>query len=164
MKIVELVEMYKKNKMVNLKNILEVEEYVSTPIKRNMCELVLDSCVENIDGVLRIDSLNRYLLFTIAVISVHTNLEFNIEENGTTSIEEYDELNKAGLIEKIIATFESDYEACKVMLDMLTNDRIKNQETLDKKILKFINSISNEIDKLDNKKEILSLLEDFVTK
>lgn len=167
MKINELLEMYKKNKMINLKNVLEVEEYVSTPLKRKMCELVLDSCMEENNGILYFDSLDRYLLFTIAVISMHTNLEFSVNEEGETSIDEYDELNKVGLIEKIIGTFEKDYEACMVMLDMLTNDKIKNHETLEKKIVKFLNNMSNEIESLndlENKDDILKLLEDLAVK
>lgn len=167
MKINELLEMYKKNQMINLKNVLEVEEYISTPLKRHMCDLVLDSCIEDVDGVLHIDSLDRYILFTIAVISMHTNLEFSIDSDGTTSIDEYDELNKIGLIDKIINTFKTDYEACKVMLDMLTNDRMKNQETLEKKIIRFLNSIQQDLDSLnnlENKEDILNLLENLTAK
>ena len=50
------------------------------------------------------------------------------------------------------------------MLDMLTSDRLKNQETLEKKIIKFINMASNEIDSLnnlENKEDIFKLLENF---
>lgn len=167
MKINELLEMYKKNQMINLKNVLEVEEYISTPLKRKMCDLVLDSCIEDVNGVLHIDSFNRYILFTIAVISMHTNLEFSIDADGVTSIDEYDELNKIGLIDKIISTFKTDYEACKVMLDMLTNDRMKNQETLEKKIIQFLNGIAQDIDSLnnlENKEDILNLLESLTAK
>ena len=167
MKINELLEMYKKNQMINLKNVLEVEEYISTPLKRKMCDLVLDSCIEDVNGVLHIDSFDRYILFTIAVISMHTNLEFSIDADGVTSIDEYDELNKIGLIDKIISTFKTDYEACKVMLDMLTNDRMKNQETLEKKIIQFLNGIAQDIDSLndlENKEDILNLLESLTAK
>jgi len=167
MKINELLEMYKKNQMINLKNVLEVEEYISTPLKRKMCDLVLDSCIEDVNGVLHIDSFDRYILFTIAVISMHTNLEFSTDADGVTSIDEYDELNKIGLIDKIINTFKTDYEACKVMLDMLTNDRMKNQETLEKKIIQFLNGIAQDIDSLnnlENKEDILNLLESLTAK
>ena len=167
MKINELLEMHKKNQMINLKNVLEVEEYISTPLKRKMCDLVLDSCIEDVNGVLHIDSFDRYILFTIAVISMHTNLEFSIDADGVTSIDEYDELNKIGLIDKIISTFKTDYEACKVMLDMLTNDRMKNQETLEKKIIQFLNGIAQDIDSLnnlENKEDILNLLESLTAK
>lgn len=167
MKINELLEMYKKNQMINLKNVLEVEEYISTPLKRKMCDLVLDSCIEDVNGVLHIDSFDRYILFTIAVISMHTNLEFSIDADGVTSIDEYDELNKIGLIDKIISTFKTDYEACKVMLDMLTNDRMKNQETLEKKIIQFLNGIAqdiNSLNNLENKEDILNLLESLTAK
>lgn len=167
MKINELLEMYKKNQMINLKNVLEVEEYISTPLKRKMCDLVLDSCIEDVNGVLHIDSFDRYILFTIAVISMHTNLEFSIDADGVTSIDEYDELNKIGLIDKIISTFKTDYEACKVMLDMLANDRMKNQETLEKKIIQFLNGIAQDIDSLnnlENKEDILNLLESLTAK
>ena len=167
MKINELLEMYKKNQMINLKNVLEIEEYISTPLKRKMCDLVLDSCIEDVNGVLHIDSFDRYILFTIAVISMHTNLEFSTDADGVTSIDEYDELNKIGLIDKIINTFKTDYEACKVMLDMLTNDRMKNQETLEKKIIQFLNGIAQDIDSLnnlENKEDILNLLESLTAK
>lgn len=167
MKINELLEMYKKNQMINLKNVLEVEEYIGTPLKRKMCDLVLDSCIEDVNGVLHIDSFDRYILFTIAVISMHTNLEFSIDADGVTSIDEYDELNKIGLIDKIINTFKTDYEACKVMLDMLTNDRMKNQETLEKKIIQFLNGVAQDIDSLnnlENKEDILNLLESLTAK
>lgn len=167
MKINELLEMYKKNQMINLKNVLEVEEYISTPLKRKMCDLVLDSCIEDVNGVLHIDSFDRYILFTIAVISMHTNLEFSLDADGVTSIDEYDELNKIGLIDKIINTFKTDYEACKVMLDMLTTDRMKNQETLEKKIVQFLNGIAQDIDSLNNlesKEDILNLLESLTAK
>ena len=167
MKINELLEMYKKNQMINLKNVLEVEEYISTPLKRKMCDLVLDSCIEDVNGALHIDSFDRYILFTISVISMHTNLEFSIDADGVTSIDEYDELNKIGLIDKIISTFKTDYEACKVMLDMLTNDRMKNQETLEKKIIQFLNGIAHDIDSLnnlENKEDILNLLESLTAK
>lgn len=167
MKINELLEMYKKNQMINLKNVLEVEEYISTPLKRKMCDLVLDFCIEDVNGVLHIDSFDRYILFTIAVISMHTNLEFSIDADGVTSIDEYDELNKIGLIDKIINTFKTDYEACKVMLDMLTNDRMKNQETLEKKIIQFLNGVAQDIDSLnnlENKEDILNLLESLTAK
>lgn len=167
MKINELLEMYKKNQMIHLKNVLEVEEYISTPLKRKMCDLVLDSCIEDVNGVLHIDSFDRYILFTIAVISMHTNLEFSIDADGVTSIDEYDELNKIGLIDKIINTFKTDYEACKVMLDMLTNDRMKNQETLEKKIIQFLNGVAQDIDSLnnlENKEDILNLLESLTAK
>ena len=140
---------------------------LNVKLKRKMCDLVLDSCIEDVNGVLHIDSFDRYILFTIAVISMHTNLEFSIDADGVTSIDEYDELNKIGLIDKIISTFKTDYEACKVMLDMLTNDRMKNQETLEKKIIQFLNGIAQDIDSLnnlENKEDILNLLESLTAK
>lgn len=167
MKINEFIEMYKKNRMVNISDVLEVQEYVSTPMKKRMCELVIDSCMEEADGILQYNSFDRYTLFTIAVISLHTNLEFSVEEDGSTSIEEFDELNSLGLVEKIISTFQKDYDTCQIILDMLTSDKIKNQETLEKKILKLINNVFNEIDflnNIENKEDVLALLESVIEK
>ena len=77
MKIYELIEMCKKDKMLNLKKTLEVTEYIGIEYKKKIAELVLDECLIEVDGNLQVHSLDRYILFTIAVIGAHTNLEFN---------------------------------------------------------------------------------------
>lgn len=169
MKVNELVELYQKNRMVDLKKVLEVKEYIGVALKQKIAELVLDECITEENGNLHIDSLNRYILFTMAVISVHTNLEFDIENEEYNMLDDFDTLSENHLLEKIIETFKEDYDACQIVLDMLTSDKIKNHDTLEKKIMRLLNNIpeqseqlQNVIGNLDNQEEILGLLNSIV--
>ena len=142
MKVNELVEMYEKNPRIDIAKQLEVEKYVSIDLKRKLAELVLDNCTEVVDGEIHIDSVERYILFTIAVIGMHTNLEFSYDEDSDYGcIDEYDELCKSGLIVKIIDTFKDDYASCQEILNMMTADRLQNNMTIEKKIYKFLDMI-----------------------
>lgn len=163
MKINEFIEMYKKNRNIDLKRVLEVADYISMAHKQKMVELVLDACMVEENGVLKINSLDRYLLFTIATISTHTNLEFADEENEEYSaINDFDELSKNHLLDKVIDTFRDDYNACQIVLDMMTSDKISNHETLEKKLCRLLHDLSESIKEnfsdLENKKEILGIL------
>lgn len=168
MKINEFIEMYRKNRNINLKKVLEVKEYISVAHKQKIAELVLDSSLVEEDGILQINSLDRYLLFTIAVISMHTNLEFSTddEDDDHSSLDDFDMLCENGLLEKILDTFREDYNACQIVLDMMTSDMVKNYETLEKKILRFLNNIPDNIqknfDSLENKNEILELISSII--
>lgn len=162
MKIYELVEMYKKDKMLNFKKALEVTEYIGIAYKKKIAELVLNECITEVDGNLQMNSLDRYILFIIAVIGAHTNLEFNNEDDDMYSaIDDFDTLNENHLLEKIVDTFREDYDACQIVLDMMTSDRIKNHITLEKKINSFITGFGEqlvkELQNLENKDDIIEL-------
>jgi hypothetical protein len=156
MKVKELVEMYKKNPRIDLVKHLEVQEYVSISLKRELAKLVLDNCTTIVDNEIHIDSIERYILFTISVIGIHTNLEFSSDDNSS-SIDDYDMLCKSGLLVKIIDTFKDDYASCQEILNMMTADRLQINMTIEKKIYQFLdaiqeilaNSIDNLIGKLD---------------
>ena len=165
MKVNELVELYQKNKMIDLKKILEIKEYISIAHKQKIAELVLDECITEQNGNLYINSLSRYILFTMAVISIHTNLEFAYEDEGYNILDDFDALNKNHLLDKIIETFKDDYNACQIVLDMMTSDKIKNHETLEKKIINLLSSMPETFDKfqeifnnIEDKSEVLDLL------
>lgn len=144
MKINELVEMYKKNPRIDIAKQLEVQNYVSIALKREMARLVLDNCTYIVDDEIHIDSIERYILFTIAVIGMHTNLEFSYEEDSDTStIDDYDILCESGLLVKIIDTFKDDYVSCQEILNMMTSDRLQDNMTIEKKLYKFLDGIQN---------------------
>ena len=99
MKISEFVEMYEQNPRIDIAKKLDVISYVSIASKREMSRLILDNCTTIVDGEVHIDSVERYILFTVAVISMHTNLEFSYDEDSEhSSIDDYDVLCKSGLL------------------------------------------------------------------
>lgn len=159
MKIKELVEKYNKNQRIDLSKELEVVPYVSIALKRRMAQLILDNCVTIVDGEVHIDSVERYILFTIASIAMHTNLEFVYDEDGEYgATDDYDILCESGLLIKIIDTFKDDYAACQEILNMMTTDLMQNNITLEKKIYQFLDSIqdilSGAVDNLTEKVDL----------
>lgn len=146
MKVNELVEMYEKNPRIDIAKHLEVEKYVGIAYKREMANLVLDNCITVVDGEVHIDSIERYILFTIAVIGMHTNLEFSYDEDSQfSSLDDYDMLCKSGLLVKIIDTFKDDYVSCQEILNMMTSDRLQNNMTIEKKLYQVLDIIQNKL-------------------
>ena len=142
MKINELVEKYQKNARINIAQTIEAQPYIGIELKRHLASLVLDNCTTIIDGEIHIDSIEKYLLFTLAVISAHTNLEFSSEDDTDHSaIDDYDTLCETGLLSKVIETFKDDYAACQEVLNMMTSDRLQNNMTLEKKLGNLLDNI-----------------------
>lgn len=172
MKIREFIEMYKANPRIDIAKKLEVIPYIGIEYKRELARLVLDNCISMVDGEIHIDSVERYLLFTISVIGMHTNLEFSYDDNEDgSSIGDYDALCESGLLIKVIDTFKDDYASCQEILNMMTTDILQNNMTIEKKLYKFLDSIqeifsgavNHMVEKLDiNALENLSLDPDTV--
>ena len=173
MRIKEFIEMYKKNPRMDIIKQLDVKKYVGIALKREMAQLVLDNCTSIVDGEVHIDSVERYILFTISVIGMHTNLEFSYEEDKeSSSIDDYDALCESGILVKIIETFKDDYVSCQEILNMMTADRLQDNMTIEKKIGKFLDAVQEVlagavdgmVDKLDlNSLNDLQLDKDKIT-
>ena len=133
MKIKDFITNYNEGKIENLVEALEVKDYVPFGEKYEICASVLDAC-NNIDektGVVTVDSINRQITFAITVISAYTNLEFSLGEDAeVSSIDEYDMLEKNGLVSPIINSFAEEYSKCTDMLNTMQNDLIANSNTL----------------------------------
>lgn len=144
MKVKELVERYNKNARIDIAKAIETNQYIGIEMKRHLAELVLDNCITIVDDEIRIDSIERYILFTISVISAHTNLEFsNDEDEEYSPIDDYDMLCESGLLGKVIDTFKDDYVSCQEILNMMTADIMQGNITIEKKIGKFLDEIQN---------------------
>ena len=144
MKVQELVEMYNKNQRIDIEKKIETRKYVGIEFKQRMAQLVLDNCTTVIDGEVHIDSVERYILFTISVISMHTNLEFvDNEAENHSALDDYDLLCESGLLVKIIDTFKDDYASCQEILNMMTADRMQDSMTIERKINSLLDSVQN---------------------
>lgn len=171
MKVREFVEKYNKNQRIDIAKELEVKQYLGIEQKRRIAGLVLDGCTSVENGRVHINSVDKYLLFTIATLSAYTNLEFEEE-----AIVDYDALCESGVMVKIVDTFRTDYQECQVVLDMMTADLMNRNVTFDEAVVEFLNGLSitlqgaieSVVDKLDlgelditpdNLNTILNLLE-----
>jgi hypothetical protein len=94
MKILEFIEGYKNDKVINtqikpnavaeyLKEKLEIKNYVPFAEKRELCEKVLNACNTIKDnGLVEIDSVSRYILFTLSIIAKYTNFILKLTNTG----------------------------------------------------------------------------------
>lgn len=152
----DFVENFKNDKVMNtqikpnavseyLKEKLEVKDYVPFIEKQSIAQVVLEACANMNDGVIAIDSIQKYIIFTIMILSTYTNLEFDKEQD----LDAYDELcsyqiGEGTLLDEIIKTFEKEYVRCNDILNMMTAD-LMAENNIEKQIGKFLSGISEKI-------------------
>lgn len=144
MKISEFVQDFKEKKIKNtqinenavaeyITKTLEVKGYLPFAEKRELCKRVLDSCntVDRTTGLVKVDSVRRYIIFTITILSKYTNLEFSAGQDDIDSLDEYDMLCQNGLLNPILEVIGEEYEACNNMLNMMMSDVMTNHNTVE---------------------------------
>ena len=160
MTIREFCEAYKAKNFMNTKQGMEeriawinkelgVVDYVPFADKRELCKNVLDACCTKDGGLVKVDSVTRYILFTIAVISKYTELEFNADEDYD-SLDEYDMLCESRLLNPILELIGDEYATCNNMLNMMMDDVIANNNTVEAVIGHALDKVSGSLDGLIN--------------
>lgn len=157
--IKEFVETYKAKRFVTmtkngvdekiewLKTELELKEYVPFADKRELCSAVIEACCTKENGLVKVDSVTRYIIFTISVISKYTNLEFSSGEEYD-SLDEYDMLCEAGLLNPILALIGDEYATCNNILNMMMDDVIANNNTIEAVLGHNLAKVSDSLDDL----------------
>ena len=153
MTIQNFIKTFQAKKFVNANSIteyikkeLEVKEYIPFVEKQSIAQVVLETCASIKDGVITIDSIQKYIIFTITVLSTYTNLEFD----GETDLDAYDMLcschvGDGTLLDEIVKTFEKEYVRCNDILNMMTTDLLA-ENNIEKQIGKFLSGISEKVD------------------
>ena len=132
-----------------IKKELGVKEYVPFAEKRELCKAVLDACCTKTDGLVKVDSVTRYIIFTISVISRYTNLEFSSGEDVEyDSLDEYDMLCENHLLDIILAVIGDEYAACNNMLNMMMDDIMTNNNTVEAVLGHALGKVSDSLDDL----------------
>ncbi len=158
MTIREFCEAYKAKKFINLKqgvdervewlrSTLELKKYIPFVNKRELCADVIEACCTKEGGLIKVDSVSRYIVFTISMISAYTNLEFSSGEEYSP-IDEYDILCEANLLNPILALIGEEYTTCNNMLNMMMDDEIANNNTIEALLGHSLNKVSSSFDEL----------------
>lgn len=161
MKIVDFINDYKSKRFMNtpqgvdekyewLRNELGIKTYIPFAEKRELCKAVIDACnTRDNSGLVKVDSVSRYILFTISVISKYTTLEFSSGENEEyDSLDEYDMLCEVGLLNPILALIGDEYATCNNMLNMMMDDVIANNNTVEAILGHNLCKVSDSLDDL----------------
>ena len=143
-----------------IKKELEVKEYIPFVEKQAIAETVLTTCAHMSDGVITIDSIQKYLLFTMSMLITYTNLESSEDSNV---FESYDALcsckvNDGTLLDAIIKTFEVEYSRCNDILNMMTADLLA-ENNIEKQVGKFLSNLSEKLNGLGDR--LIDKLGDF---
>ena len=157
MKISEFIDNFKEKKIMNtkvapdavseyIKKELEVKDYMPFIEKRELCERVLNACnVKDENGLIKVDGVSRYIIFTLSVISKYTNLEFSSGEEFD-SLDEYDMLCQANLLNPILDVIGAEYTTCNNMLNMMMEDIMTNNNTIENVIGAVLGRLGDSID------------------
>lgn len=158
MKVQNFIDDFKSNKVVNsqikpnavgeyIKKTLEVKDYVSFAEKRELCAQVLNACnTKNDSGLIKVDSVSRYIIFTLSIISKYTNLEFSSGEDEIDSLDEYDMLCQANLLNPILDVIGAEYTTCNNMLNMMMEDIMTNNNTIENVVGAVLGKLGDSID------------------
>lgn len=161
----ELIDAYKKRSSDKLKDEflktkINIVPYISYGMKMAFADNIVNNCCYK-DGIVKIDSCKKYLLYIYALFKYWTNLDIKEE----SLLQQYDLLDEAGLIEKIIALIpEKEVSTFSTILEMKENDLSVNDygtyalinkktEMYAPKLLNiveiFLTSLEAKIEKLD---------------
>lgn len=135
-------EFVKKNKKGNadLKKMLEIRTYIPIAEKRAILETILDECFMVDEGVLTCDYITMNMMFELAMIKYHTNLEIQL-----SSEDDYDELQE--FREVIKAEYYADYLECQDLFDGMKQE-LYSQYSIESSIARLSNKISGSIEGL----------------
>lgn len=146
MKVIEFIETIKKNPnqaTAVCKKLIKTR-YIPVLEKRQLAELVYANSTTIENGIVKIDSLSKYLIFTLLMLTNYTELEFTIDETGAateTAIAEYDALCENGLIGPIIAEFQEDYARANEIMNYVFQDNLAVNNTVEAVVGKMTNGI-----------------------
>lgn len=136
----DFINLYTSSKVMNTKvepNAIEnfirknlnIREYLPFADKRELCAKVVEASCEVKNNIVEVDSVSRYILFTISILDKYTDLEFGKTEDLDV-IDEYDLLCQSGLLNHILGTIVSEYDACNNILNMMMADIDANNNNI----------------------------------
>lgn len=134
---------------------LEIREYIPITEKRAIIEELIKKIITEEDLLTTYDSIVKYLVFTIATISVYTNLD-------ATTPEDYDTLRETKLLFEILEKIKGhgDYEDFHNMFEMRFKDYMRDKNTLMGTVNKLLESLKSVMENFDTEElgELLKML------
>lgn len=141
MKVQNLVENIKNNNF-DLIAELEVKEYLPIELKKTIAQGIIFACTDDSEGVIKVDSVQRYLSYVEHMIKYHTNLEYTEEDYDVLCSTMYGDGN---LLNAIMECFGSDAQECSRILDLMMGDYMQ-ENTIEFSVAKFLNGLAGSLD------------------
>lgn len=147
MKVNELVEKINKDGKIPstvAKKLIEIK-YIPVMDKKKFVMDVIATCTDDVDNFIAVDRFKMNIYFDMRMVAAYTNLE--IAHSFDDMIGQYDVLCEHGLLRQIIALFETEYSAMKLVLEDVLEELLV-QNSIDMRVVKIANKISDLIDSI----------------
>lgn len=111
------------NKDFNMELELNVQKYLPIEQKKLIANGIIYECTENVDGFIKVDSVQQYLSYVKFMIQYHTNLEYTHEDFDVLCSVEYRDTD---LMTAIFDAFRKDADQCSEILTLMINDYVQD--------------------------------------
>ena len=146
MKINELL-MNIHNKDFKLESGLQVRKYLPIEVKKTIAQSIIYDCTDNASGIVKVDSLARYMSYVRHMIVTHTNLEYTDKDYDIICSTEYGDTT---LLNAIIECFGEDAKECSRILELVMGDYMQ-ESTIDFTMAKLLHDASSAVSKIASK-------------
>ena len=136
-----------RNKNFDLAREIQVKTYLPMDAKKAIAQGIIYDCTDNSEGVIKVDSVERYLSYVKYMITMHTNLEYTNDDYDKLCATEYQDMN---LLNAILSCFGEDAQECSRILDSMMDDLLM-ENSLEYSVARFVNSLNNQIGNLADK-------------
>ena len=136
-----------RNKDFKLESGLDVKKYLPIELKKTIAQAIIYDCTSEDGGVIKVDSVERYMSYVRHMITTHTNLEYTDENYDVLCSTEYGDTS---LLNAIIECFGEDAKECSRILDLVMNDYMQ-ESTVDFTLAKLLYDATGAINKFVTK-------------
>ena len=122
----------------NLEANLQVKKYLPIELKKTIAQGIIFDCTDDSEGMVKVDSVQKYMSYVKYMITYHTNLEYTDEDYDVLCSAEYLDGN---LLDAIMYCFENDATECQRILDLMMNDYLHNN-TIEGAVITLFNELT----------------------
>lgn len=143
MKINELL-MSIKEENFDIKKELQVKTYLPIEVKKTIAQAIIYDCTNSEYGVIKIDSVKKYMSYVKYMITTYTNLEYTDENYDALCSTEY---NGTTLLNAIMDCFDDDAKECARILNLMIGDYMQEMK-IEFTVAKFLHNLNEAIEGL----------------
>jgi hypothetical protein len=130
----------------NLEKELDVKKYLPMEVKKTIAHGIIYDCTRDEGGVIKVDSVERYMSYVRYMITMYTNLEYTDDDYDTLCSTVYGDTT---LLNAIMDCFGEDAKECLKFLDFMMDDYIRDN-SIEVVAANFLNDLSKTIENLTN--------------
>ena len=136
-----------KNKEFNIEKELGVKTYLPIEVKKTIAQAIIFECTSEENGVIKVDSVQRYMSYVRHMITSHTNLKYTDEDYDALCSTIY---NNNTLLNAIMECFGDDAKECSRILNLVMDDYMQEM-SIEVTVAKFLHDLTGLVGNLANK-------------